>query len=547
MIKPKGLFFINPDGSEKDKPIQIWTQGETENSSAWFPTIDKPGQKTTSEISMTVPAKYVTLSNGRLALQKSNADGTRMDTWKMELPHSPYLFIMAVGDFKIYKDKWRDKEVSYYLEPKYAPFAKQIFGETSEMMEYFSRKLGVDFPWNKYAQIVVRDFPGGAMENTSATLHGAFVQRTSQGLLDANYDYAKETIVHELFHQWFSAYVTAESWGNLTVNESFANFSETLWAEYKYRKDEGDAVGYKTMQAYLKSPDDSTKNLVRFHYDDKEDMFDLVSYNKGGGIVNMLRSYLGEEAFFKGLNIYLRTNAFKTGEAHQVRQAMEEASGLDLNWFFNQWYYGSGHPVLDISYKWNESTKTQTVVLRQTQQGQTFRLPMAIDIYAGGKKQGNQVWMNDKNTTFTFQTKSKPELVNVDADKVLPALKTDHKNQQELVFQYFHAPLYLDRLEAIDTAANHQSENRAQKVMIAALKDTYYGLKSKAIKALDLTNNDVRYAALLVLKLLAKADKNTLVRSAAIIEQPVLRYSERSAQCDWFFGYKRVINCGKRF
>ncbi len=142
----KGLYFINPDGKDKTKPIQIWTQGETEASSVWFPTIDRPNQKTTSELSMTVPSKYATLSNGRLVLQKNNVDGTRTDTWKMDLPHSPYLFMMAVGDFKIYKDKWRDKEVNYYLEPAYAPYAKQIFGHTPEMMEFFSKKLGVDFP-----------------------------------------------------------------------------------------------------------------------------------------------------------------------------------------------------------------------------------------------------------------------------------------------------------------------------------------------------------------------------------------------------------------
>ncbi len=199
----KGLYFINPDSTEKDKPVQIWTQGETESSSAWFPTIDKPEQKTTDEITMTVPAKYVTLSNGYLASQKVNGDGTRTDTWKMDLPHSPYLFMMAVGDFKIYHDHWRNKEVNYYLEPKYAPYAKQIFGMTPELIEFYSKTLGVDFPWNKYSQIVVRDYVSGAMENTTATLHGEYVQGTPRELLDAYYNDGRSTIAHELFHQWF--------------------------------------------------------------------------------------------------------------------------------------------------------------------------------------------------------------------------------------------------------------------------------------------------------------------------------------------------------
>jgi aminopeptidase N len=512
----KGLYFINPDGTEKDKPTQIWTQGETESSSAWFPTIDKPEQKTTDEISMTVPAKYVTLSNGRLASQKVNGDGTRTDTWKMELPHSPYLFMMAVGDFKIFHDKWRNKEVNYYLEPKYAPYAKQIFGMTPELIEFYSTTLGVDFPWNKYAQIVVRDYVSGAMENTTATLHGEYVQETPRELLDAYYDARRSTIAHELFHQWFGDLVTAESWSNLTVNESFADFSEMLWAEHKYGKDEADAHSLQAMQNYLQSPDANGKNLVRFHYVDKEDVFDVVTYQKGGRILNMLRNYLGDAAFFKGLNIYLKTNAFKTGEAQQLRLAEEEASGLDLNWFFNQWYYGPGNPVLNISYKWDDAAKTETVYLQQTQDGQVFKLPMAIDIYAGGKKERHKVWMNDKADTLTFHAVSKPDLVNVDGDKVLLAAKTDNKTLDEFAFQYFNAPLYLDRFEAINAAAGHQSDKVAQKVMIAALKDKYYGLRIKAIKALNMSNDDVHNAALPVLTSLAQTDENTLVKAAAI-------------------------------
>jgi len=512
----KGLYFINPDGTEKDKPTQIWTQGETESSSAWFPTIDKPDQKCTDEISMTVPAKYVTLSNGRLASQKTNADGTRTDTWKMELPHSPYLFMMAVGDFKIFHDKWRDKEVNYYLEPKYAPYAKEIFGMTPELIEFYSTTLGVDFPWNKYSQIVVRDYVSGAMENTTATLHGDYVQGTHRELLDAYYNDGRSTIAHELFHQWFGDLVTTESWSNLTVNESFADFSEMLWAGHKYGKDEADAHSYTAMTNYLRDPDAASKNLVRFHYDDKEDVFDVVTYQKGGRILNMLRNYLGDAAFFKGLNIYLKTNAFKNGEAQQLRLALEEASGLDLNWYFNQWYYGAGNPALKISYKWDESAKTETVYLQQTQTGQTFILPFAVDIYAGGKKERHTVWMRDMADTLTFHADSKPDLVNVDGDKILLAEKKDAKTLNEYVFQYFNAPLYLDRFEAITAAAATQSDKGSQKVLIAALKDKYYGLRIKAIRALDMANDDVRNAAQPLLIALVQTDDNTLVRAAAI-------------------------------
>ncbi|QHS55642.1 M1 family metallopeptidase [Mucilaginibacter sp. 14171R-50] len=512
----KGLYFINPDGTEKDKPTQIWTQGETQSSSAWFPTIDKPNQKTTDEISMTVPKKYVTLSNGRLASQKLNADGTRTDTWKMELPHSPYLFMMAVGDFKITKDTWKGKEVSYYLEPKYAPYARDIFGFTPEVIDFYSKTLGVDYPWNKYSQIVVRDYVSGAMENTSATLHGDYVQATKRELIDAYYSQGRSTIVHELFHQWFGDYVTAESWSNLTVNESFADFSETLWAEHKYGKDAGDAHINGDRQQYLSQPNLKTKDLVRFHYNDKEEVFDAVTYQKGGSILYMLRNYLGNAAFYKGLNIYLKTNAFKNGEAHQLRLAMEEASGRDLNWFFNQWYFGAGHPILNITYKWDDATKTQTVYLNQTQDGNVFILPLAIDVYAGGKMDRRKFWMRNKIDSLVFHSATKPSLVNVDGDKMLLAKKTDNKSLDEFVFQYFNAPLYLDRFEAITAAAKQQSNAGARKVIISALNDKYYELQIKAIKAADMTNDDVRNAAQPILVKLAQTDPNTLVRSAAI-------------------------------
>jgi aminopeptidase N len=242
----------------------------------------------------------------------------------------------------------------------------------------------------------------------------------------------------------------------------------------------------------------------------------VVTYQKGGRILNMMRNYLGNDAFYKGLNIYLKTNAFKNGEAQQLRLAEEEASGLDLNWFFNQWYYGAGHPVLNISYKWDDASKTETLYLAQSQDGQTFRLPMAVDIYASGKKERHKVWMNDKADTLTFAVASKPDLVNVDGDKVLLAAKTDNKTLDEFSFQYFNAPLYLDRFEAITYAAGHQSDKGAQKVLIAALKDKYYGLRIKAIRALNMSNDDIHNAALPILTSLAQTDENTLVRAAAI-------------------------------
>ncbi|WEA00575.1 M1 family metallopeptidase [Mucilaginibacter sp. SJ] len=519
-----GLYFINPDGAEKDKPTQIWTLGEPENNSCWFPTIDKPNQKTTQEISMTVPRKYVSLSNGRLESQKNNPDGTRTDTWKMELPHSPYLFMMAVGDFKIIKDSWHGKQVSYYLEPKYAPYAKDNFGVVPEAIDFFSKTLGVDFPWNKYAEVSVRDYVGGAMENTTAAIFGNV--STRRELADSYYN---PGIEHELFHQWFGDYVTCESWSNITLNESFADFGELIWLEHKYGKDAADGHLQYGLQNYLDSHDARAKNLVTFYYTNPKDPFG-ITYSKGGRVLNMLRNYLGDVAFYKGLHLYLTTYAFKNAEVPQLRMALEEASGLDLNWFFNQWYYGAGHPVLDIRYLWDEAAKTQKIFVHQTQDGTAFTLPVAVDVYTGGVKERHRVWLRNHSDTLTFKMPSKPDLVNVDADKILVAEKTDHKTPTELVYQYFHAPLYLDRYEAMDFAEKNTDDLQAQRVLIAALKDPFSGLRRKAIQALNQNkediqniNTDLRNAALPLLANIARTDPNTLVQADAINTLSVLK------------------------
>lgn len=511
----KGLYFINPKGEEKDKPIQIWTQGETEGTSVWVPTIDKPNQKTTQEIAMTVPDKYVTLSNGVLTSQKKNPNGTRTDTWKMDLPHAPYLFFMGVGEYAVIKDSYKGKDVTYYVEKEYAPVARRIFGHTPEMMGFFSRITGVEYPWSKYGQIVGRDYVSGAMENTTATLHQESAYQDARELVDGNS--WEDVIAHELFHQWFGDYVTTESWSNLTLNESFANYSEYLWREYKYGKDAADAHHYQDMSGYLQSQSEN-KDLVRFHYRDREEMFDAVSYNKGGRILHMLRNHIGDSAFFKALNLYLTTNKFKAGEAHNLRLAFEEVTGKDLNWYFNQWYFGSGHPKLDVNYSYDDAAKKVNVIVRQTQTtGKVFRLPVAIDIYENGKKERRQVWVKNKIDTFSFAYNTKPDLVNFDGDKILLADKKESgKTIDNFIYQYKNAGLYLDRREAIDFLAKNQDDPKVIDMLKAALSDKYSGMRTYVLGKIDMKKEAVRNAMESSIYNLAQKDPKPIVRAKAI-------------------------------
>ncbi|MEO8416764.1 MAG: M1 family metallopeptidase [Ginsengibacter sp.] len=505
----KGLYFINPTGEDPDKPTQIWTQGETEANSAWFPTIDKPNQKTTEEIIMTVPSKYVTLSNGVLTSQKKNNDGTRTDDWKMDLPHAPYLFFMGVGDYVIVKDHYKKLPVDYYVEKEYAPVAKKIFGETPAMIGFFEKITGVPFAWPKYDQIVGRDYVSGAMENTTATLHQESAYQNARQLTDGNK--WEDVIAHELFHQWFGDLVTTESWSNITLNESFADYSETLWYTYRHGKDAGDEHIEENRETYLQNPADASKNLVRFYYKDKEDVFDQVSYPKGGAILHMLHNYVGDSAFFTSLNLYLNTYKFKSAEAHELRLAFEAVTGEDLNWFFNEWYYGNGHPDININYDYHD--KTERVIIEQTQTNSgVFKFPLAIDVYSNGhNKKRYKVWVNDKVDTFYFPSENKPSLVNVDADKVLLCRKTDNKTAEEFEQQYKYAGNYMDRKEALKYFADNKLST-----LVTGLSDTYHGLRLFTLEKLDETKGYSVPTVLNAIEQMAEKDPDKLVQAKAL-------------------------------
>jgi len=517
----KGLYFINHDGSDPNKHQEIWTQGETEASSVWFPTIDSPNEKTTEEIYITVQDKFTTLSNGLMVESKENGNGTRTDHWKMDLPHAPYLFMMAIGEFAVVKDSWKradgsEMEVNYYVEKKFEPHAQAIFGKTPEMIDYFSKRLGVEYPWPKYSQIVVRDYVSGAMENTTATIHGEFLYQTKRELIDGGNE---SIIAHELFHHWFGDYATCESWANLPLNESFANYSQFLWDEHEYGRMEADMNAYGEMEGYfLSASQGGHVDMIRYDYKNKEDMFDGHSYNKGGRILNMLRAYVGDEAFFESLKNYLNKKKFQPAEIHELRLSFEEVTGEDLNWFFNQWFLASGHPVVKIEQEYDETAKEIKLHIVQKQnldEWPLYKLPVMIDIYEGGKPRREMIWIEQEDSTYTLQANQKPDLVNVDALKVMLWKKADKKDISQWVYQLNHAGLWLDKKEAIDKLAS-KSDDASVDAMINALRHPFWNVKTMAIdkirKAVDKKPEEVKTE----LKRLALEDESPKVRSKAI-------------------------------
>jgi len=517
----KGLFFINPTGEIKDVMPQIWTQGETESNSVWFPTIDSPNAKSSQEMMITVADKYVTLSNGKLMASTKHADGTRTDHWKQDLPHAPYLFMMAIGEYKIVKDHYirpdgSKMEVNYYVEPAWEKYAKKYFGETPKMIAFFSKLTGVEYPWDKYHQVVVRDYVSGAMENTSAVIFGDFVYRTDRELLDKNSD---PIVAHELFHHWFGDLVTCESWANLPLNESFANYSQYLWDEYRYGLDAADYGNEEETGEYLETYDaGENHDLIWYHYNKEIEMFDKHSYSKGGRILHMLRTYLGDEAFFAGLRNYLQTNKFKAAEIHHLRLAFEEVTGQDLQWFYNQWFLSAGIPELTVEHYISIANKEVVVTVNQIQDLQItplYRLPVKIAVWDDAGEHIYKVEIDEKEEKFIFPSNGKVKLVLFDYDQVLLAKVSESKPTEQFITQYYLGKKYISRKLALLSGTAEDSP-KGQQLILDALKDPFWKIREIAIeKAAFLTEENKKNGIELIQGLLRR-DENSAVRAQAV-------------------------------
>ncbi len=521
----KGLYFINPTGKDGKKMPQIWTQGETQSNSVWFPTIDSPNAKSSQEILITVEDKYVTLSNGKLISSKKNSDGTRTDHWRQDLKHAPYLFMLGVGEFKIVKDYYvrpdgSKMEVFYYVEPEWEQYAKDIFGQTPEMIGFFSKLLGVEFPWDKYHQIVVRDYVSGAMENTGAVVFGDFVYRTKQELIDAN---EQSIIAHELFHHWFGDLVTAESWSNLPLNEAFANYSQYLWDEYKYGKEVADYNAAKEEIGYLQQSQSSGHHdLIWYDYNSREEMFDSHSYNKGGRILHMLRNYVGDEAFFAALNKYLTDNAYQAAEHHHLRLAFEEVTGEDMNWFFQQWFTAKGHPVLDFSYEQKDGELLVKVKQKQDlKEFPIFKLPYVIAVKDEDGLTKHKVTLFTIDTTFVIPIRGNVITVIPDYDEVLLGTLKDGKSADMFVQSYYNAANWRTRNSALINAYRAAGY---QDLLLDAMNDPFYGIRAKAIELSGRLKDEKQKKGIEIIVKAVTNDKNPSVRTAAVNALAKLKY-----------------------
>ncbi|MDX2194858.1 MAG: M1 family metallopeptidase [Cytophagales bacterium] len=515
----KGLFFIQPDSLNPSKPFQIWTQGEPESSSCWFPTIEATNQKMTQELFITVPKKYVTLSNGDLIYSTMLHDTLRTDYWRMMQPHAPYLTMMAVGNFAVVEHDYTYKycpkiPVKYYVEPDYKAHAKAIFGRTPEMIDYFSKLLNYPYPWTKYSSVIVRDYVSGAMENTTSSLFGDFMQKNSRQILDHNFD---NIVAHELFHHWFGDLLTCESWANLPLNESFANYSEYLWEEYKSGTDAAEYLRMEEMENYKYEAYTKREPIIRYYHDKPDDMFDSHSYSKGGCTLHMLRRHVGDEAFFKALHLYLTRYAYKSVEIHDLRLVLEEVTGRDLNPFFDQWFLGNGHPELNISDKYIADTLYVTIAQQQdTIYSRLFKFDSYIDYWIDSVKYTYPINVSSSSQTLKIPCANMPQLVIFDPNLQLIADVSHKKTLQEFCFQYKAGYTFPARHQAIDALANYFDTSYVRSTLIGALKDPFWKIRELALASLSKYKGVDTTLISEQVCTMAKADAYPYVRAMAI-------------------------------
>ncbi|MEJ6694386.1 MAG: M1 family metallopeptidase [Chitinophagales bacterium] len=519
----KGLYFINPLGEEKNKPMQIWTQGEPESNSVWFPTIDKPNERCTQEIAMTVQNRFMAMSNGEFVSDIDNADGTHTVSWQQYKPHAPYLFMMTIGEFAQIKDEWEGMSVDYFVEKEYENVAREIFGETPAMLSFFSDQLGVRYPWDKYWQVCVRDYVSGAMENTSAVIFGEFVQQHERELIDEDHE---DIVSHELFHHWFGDLVTCESWANLPLNESFATYGEVLWREHRYGEDEKYRKVYGNMDSYFNEASRGKQvDMIRYHHDTAEDMFDSHSYAKGGAILNMLRDAVGDDAFFESLRVYLEDNKYQSVEIHNLRLAFEKVTGKDLNWFFNQWFLSAGHPIIDIDYEFTDSS----VIVKMLQEPSVennllYTLPLQVDVYGENETATFDIVFHQEKQSFELPFDQDVLWVNVDAKKSLLAEINDNQSEANWIYQFKHGKNMLDKLYALDVLSEiPEPSEKVIEVFRMGLSDPYWYIQDYAAAIYPLEEDDKE--AIRLLKDMALNSSSSDVRASSVLTLSILEDS----------------------
>ena len=515
----RGIYFISPTEDYPDKPTQVWTQGEDEDSRFWFPCFDYPGQLATSEIRVRVPQKFMAISNGEL-IKTEEVGEDKIYHWYQKQVHPTYLMTLAVGDFAELKDEWNNIPAIYYVEKGREADGKRSMGKTPRMMEFLSNKYGYLYPYPKYAQVCVDDFIFGGMENTSTTL------LTDRCLLDerAAIDNTRteSLVLHELAHQWFGDLVVIKHWSHAWIKEGMASYAEVLWTEHEYGKD--DAAYYLLNEARNYINEDSSRYrrpIVTNIYREAIELYDRHLYEKGACVYHMIRGILGDELFDKAIHTFVNDNAHKTVETIDLLRAIDKASGYNLAFLFDRYVFRGGHPDYKIAYSWDGDSNLAKLTVTQTQakdnktgsDSELFDLKIPVGFgYIDNPQQTFTLRIHQQEQSFYFPLEKKPDFVSFDVNNnFLKTVKLEYP-VKELKNQLKYDPDPISRIYAA-TALGKKGGLEAIKALSASLtEDSFWGVRVEVAKQLGKIKLNQAQTALVR----GLENKNAKVRRAVI-------------------------------
>ncbi|HEY6191854.1 MAG TPA: M1 family aminopeptidase [Bacteroidota bacterium] len=470
----KGLYFVGPDSGYPDKKWQVWSQGEAEDNHFWFPCYDYPNDFSTSEMIVTVNDRFTAISNGRLLdVRRDRKSHTATFHWLEGKPHVSYLISLVAGEYVEVKDSWGTVPISSYVTKEQEPDAMRSFGKTPKMIEFFSAKTGVPYPWEKFAQTAVEDFIYGGEENVSAvTLSDATIHDAR-----AHLDYSSDGLVaHELAHMWWGDLLTCRDWSHAWLNEGFATYFQNAFTEYDLGKDRA-AKEILDNQAILRNLDDhaTRRPTVLNKYVAPMELFESHIYGKGAVVLNMLRFILGEEPFWSSIRHYANKFAFRNVETNDFKVAIQEATGANLHWFFDEWLYKAGYPMFDITSKWDQESRSLRMTARQIQRIDSltglFTTPVEVQVWVHDEPVTYRITISKQEETFSFPAYQQPQLVIFDKGSRILKKAIERKSLEEWIYQLRHAEDGVDRFLAVDELQGYVDSGVVLKALSRAMLD----------------------------------------------------------------------------
>jgi aminopeptidase N len=496
--EPKdGLFFRTEAMGYDAGDTQLWTQGEPQAHRHWFPSHDYPNERFKTEIRCRAPKGMIALSNGVL-LSETEVPGTDLVEfhWLQDKPHVNYLVSLIVGYFEKMEDQYKDIPLAFYVPPSEKDQIANSFQDTKSIMEFFEAEIGVDYPWDKYYNVCVIDYMFGGMENTSITTLtvGTLFTDASENLRSS-----RGLDAHEMAHQWFGDLVTTKDWSHLWLNEGFATYYSLLYDKHKVGEDEFKLRLYNNGQGILNNAKD-TIPIVNKSYGSPMDQFSFRAYPKGGWVLHMLRSQLGEELYRECIQTYLERNQFTSAVTQDLLAVIEELSGKSWDRFFDQWVFLSGAPELKVNYRWDSEAKRARVSVEQTQlieeKRPLFHFPLKVRFKWDGAVEDRVVDVDEKAEDFEFEFDSAPTLVRVDPDLELLA-KIDFTPPRDLLLaQLKDETDALGRLFAMQKIARESSASSVDLMVEALNNDCFYAVRVEAAEGLGRVDSEASYNAL---------------------------------------------------